>query len=92
MKYALAVLQPSLFEGWSTVIEDAKSMNQWVIASDITVHREQIKNNVYFFNPHDELHLSEKIYSFITHQPQKTDTTYADNVRKFGKDFMEIVK
>jgi glycosyltransferase involved in cell wall biosynthesis len=92
MKYALAVLQPSLFEGWSTVIEDAKSMNQWVIASDITVHREQIKNNVHFFNPHDELHLSEKIYSFITHQPQKTDTTYADNVRKFGKDFMEIVK
>ena len=43
MKKALAVIQPSLFEGWSTVIEDAKAIQAKVIASDINVHREQLE-------------------------------------------------
>ena len=28
MKESLGVIQPSLFEGWSTVIEDAKALNK----------------------------------------------------------------
>lgn len=51
MKNALAVIQPTYFEGWSTVIEDAKAMNQYVIASDISVNQEQIQENVTFFDP-----------------------------------------
>jgi len=39
---ALAVLQPSRFEGWSTVIEDAKALGRPIIASDIAVHQEQL--------------------------------------------------
>jgi hypothetical protein len=35
MKNATAIMQPSLFEGWSTVIEDAKSLQVPVIASDL---------------------------------------------------------
>jgi glycosyltransferase involved in cell wall biosynthesis len=41
MNNALAVIQPSLFEGWSTVVEDAKAMNQRTILSDLQVHKEQ---------------------------------------------------
>jgi glycosyltransferase involved in cell wall biosynthesis len=37
-----AVLQPSRFEGWSTVIEDAKALGRPIIASDIPVHKEQL--------------------------------------------------
>ena len=33
MKNAMAVIQPSLFEGWSTIIEDCKALNQFVIMS-----------------------------------------------------------
>jgi predicted O-methyltransferase YrrM len=41
MRGALAVVQPSLFEGWSTVIEDARLLGKTVIYSDIPVHVEQ---------------------------------------------------
>lgn len=41
MRTALAVVQPSLFEGWSTVVEDARALGKPVIYSDLAVHREQ---------------------------------------------------
>ena len=39
---AAAVVQPSRFEGWSTVVEDARSLGKDVILSNIPVHREQM--------------------------------------------------
>ena len=42
LRTAAAVLQPSQFEGWSTVLEDAKAIGRPVIASDLEVHREQM--------------------------------------------------
>mgnify|MGYP002381932036 CR=1 FL=1 len=42
LRGALALLQPSRFEGWSTIIEDAKSIGQTVLASDFPVHCEQL--------------------------------------------------
>jgi glycosyltransferase involved in cell wall biosynthesis len=46
---AAAVLQPSLFEGWSTVVEDAKAIGRPVILSDLPVHVEQAPaDGVYF--------------------------------------------
>lgn len=42
LRGAAAVLQPSRFEGWSTVLEDAKAFGRTVIASDLEVHREQM--------------------------------------------------
>jgi glycosyltransferase involved in cell wall biosynthesis len=38
---AIAMLQPSRFEGWSTVVEDAKALGQTILLSDLDVHREQ---------------------------------------------------
>ena len=40
MKYSEFVIQPSLFEGWSTVVEDAKVLDKTILLSDIPVHRE----------------------------------------------------
>ncbi len=45
---AAAVLQPSLFEGWSTVVEDARSLGRPVILSDIPVHQEQMPDATFF--------------------------------------------
>ena len=42
MRHCCAVIQPSLFEGWSTVVEDARAIGRPIIASDIPVHREQL--------------------------------------------------
>lgn len=41
LRRALAVIQPSLFEGWSTVVEDARVLGRPCLLSDIPVHREQ---------------------------------------------------
>jgi glycosyltransferase involved in cell wall biosynthesis len=59
MRQSLAVLQPSLFEGWSTTIEEAKSLGKGVIASDIAVHKEQNPPESKFFHPHDPQMLAD---------------------------------
>lgn len=41
MRRSLAMLQPSRFEGWSTVVEDARTLGKPILVSDIGVHREQ---------------------------------------------------
>ena len=51
MKYAQAVIQPSLFEGWSTVIEDAISLQVPVIASNLPVNIEQLGDRGVYFDP-----------------------------------------
>ena len=52
MKNAKAIIQPSLFEGWSTVIEDARSLQVPVIATDLPVNIEQLgRQRKVFFCP-----------------------------------------
>lgn len=57
MHHAIAVLQPSLFEGWSTSVEEAKAMRKEIILSDIDVHLEQAPERGVYFSPEsaDEL-------------------------------------
>ncbi|MHB8120727.1 MAG: glycosyltransferase [Desulfuromonadaceae bacterium] len=58
MRHSLAVVQPSLFEGWSTVVEDARSLGKTVILSDLAVHYEQYPDHAYYFDRQsiDSLH------------------------------------
>ncbi len=67
MEYAQAVLQPSLFEGWSTVIEDAISLQVPVIASSLPVNIEQLKDNGVYFDPHD----ADELASILSKYPDR---------------------
>lgn len=51
MQSCLAVVNPSLVEGWSTTVEEAKSLQARLILSDIAVHREQAGGIALFFEP-----------------------------------------
>lgn len=54
MVRAIAVINPSYFEGWSTTVEESKSLGVPLLLSDIAVHREQCPNGeALFFNPDD---------------------------------------
>ena len=53
MRDCVAVINPSLFEGWSTTVEEAKSLGKRVLLSDIPVHREQAPGRGRYFDPHD---------------------------------------
>lgn len=53
MHHATAVLNPSLFEGWSTTVEEAKAQKKPMLLSSLSVHREQATERARFFAPED---------------------------------------
>lgn len=50
-RQSIALINPSHFEGWSTTVEEAKSMGKAIILSDIPVHREQAPDRGVFVPP-----------------------------------------
>ncbi len=92
MKHSIAVIQPSLFEGWSTVVEDAKLLESFVLASDISVHHEQLKENVLFFDPHSEESLTDCILKVLKQRPVIASTHYEEKVETFRRDFIAVLK
>jgi glycosyltransferase involved in cell wall biosynthesis len=48
MRASIAVINPSLCEGWSTTVEEAKSLQVPLVLSDLPVHREQAAGAVFF--------------------------------------------
>lgn len=90
---SLAIIQPSLFEGWSTVIEESKQYNKYLIASDIAIHFEQMENypNKIFFSKSDPLDLSEKIRTVLTSGLNIQDYSYEKDIETFAKNFLQIL-
>jgi glycosyltransferase involved in cell wall biosynthesis len=88
MKGADYVLQPSLFEGWSTVIEDAKAMGQVVAASDLAVHAEQLPVNGHFFARHDPGALARLMARLQAAPPRAVPVDYAVARAGFGTGFL----
>jgi glycosyltransferase involved in cell wall biosynthesis len=60
MNAAVGVVNPSLFEGWSTTVEEAKAIGAPLVLSNIDVHREQCPvREAVFFDPMDPVGLAE---------------------------------
>ena len=93
MKNAQAIIQPSFFEGWSTVVEDAKALNQTLIVSNIEVHKEQLEDKGYFFSPNDYNELANKMI-WVIENPEdrlKYDLDYSENIKKFAQNLKLLV-
>lgn len=50
MRGAAAIVNPSLFEGWSTPVEEARALGVPLLLSDIPVHREQAGGKAVYFD------------------------------------------
>jgi len=61
MRRAAAIVQPSLFEGWSALVEDARTLGKRLYLSDIPIHREQMPPDAVFFDPGDPEQLADVI-------------------------------
>lgn len=61
MRRSLGFLQPSRFEGWSTVVEEARCLGKRILLSDLPVHREQDPPFGEFFAPDDADGLAKAI-------------------------------
>ncbi len=64
MRNCIAIINPSLFEGWSTTVEEAKSIGKGMILSDIQVHREQNPPKSVYFSPSDPDRLAGLLRDF----------------------------
>lgn len=89
---AICIVQPSLFEGWSTVIEDARQVSQYVLAACIPPNVEQIDTNVEFFEPLDADALAALMQRYAEHDPTKKIIDYQSNRVTFAQSFMRLLQ
>lgn len=61
MRQSICVLNPSLFEGWSIVVDEARSLGKQLLLSDIPVHHEHNLPKATFFDPCDPDALAAKL-------------------------------
>lgn len=90
IKNSVAVVQPSFFEGWSTVVEDAKALGKFLVLSDLPVHREQVKNHVVFFNPNDSELLSTQLNELLDENPVITANRYFKNIEASRLELIKL--
>lgn len=92
---SLGVLQPSRFEGWSTVVEEARALGLPSLLSEFPVHREQNPPGARFFDPDDADALAALFDDWFAAPPERLSSEAArarqgDYVRACGRSFMEI--
>lgn len=63
LRHAAAVVQPSLFEGWSTVVEDVRATGRPIFLSGIPVHQEQNPERCTYFDVESDQQLAAAIAS-----------------------------
>jgi glycosyltransferase involved in cell wall biosynthesis len=98
MRASNFVLQPSLWEGWSTSIEDAKALGKALVCSDLEVHKEQIPEADGFFNPSSPDQLASVLERFCRtsgagwnrERETRALSAYEDKAARFGHSLMQI--
>lgn len=65
MQSSVALINPSLFEGWSTVVEEARLLGTPMILSDLDVHKEQMGPAALYFDRHSPASLADCLQNFV---------------------------
>lgn len=95
LRASVAVIQPSLFEGWSTIVEESHALGTDILLSDLPVHREQEHPSAVFFDPSDSEGLSRAMNEAWGKEHEgcsRGSKIYPDLVLDFGKRFYELAK
>ena len=90
---ASAVIQPSLYEGWSSSVEEALSFGLRIISADIPVLREQNQdiNGIHFFHPSDRESLSGLMHDTPHSTSRRTAEIAGARWARFKSDLHEMV-
>jgi glycosyltransferase involved in cell wall biosynthesis len=97
IRFSCAVINPSKFEGWSSTVEECKSVGKRMLLSDLPVHREQLPA-AQFFHPDKPTELVDLIQATLSvDQPtspnaQQILTANKRRFEKYGARYIEIVK
>jgi glycosyltransferase involved in cell wall biosynthesis len=100
LRRSIAIIQPSLFEGWSTAIEEAKGMGKPAILSDFPVHLEQAPSLGRYFDrtsPESLAQVMADWWQKLSPGPDMEQEAAArkkniEEVRIFAYKFLEIAE
>jgi len=94
-----ALINPSLFEGWSTPVEEARSLGVPMLLSDLAVHKEQMGDMAKFFAPQSASQLAlllEQHPPQLPEERRRLELASIDSARArvecFGRDFLTTVE
>lgn len=97
MRASTALLNPSLFEGWSTTVEEARSMGTPMLLSDLDVHQEQMGNDALYFDRHSAQSLADALGGYVpldgvlrVQLAEAARETAQQRVERFARDFAEL--
>ncbi len=65
LRACMAMINPSLFEGWSTTVEEARLLGTPMLLSDLDVHKEQMKDQAFYFDRRSPAALAECLERFM---------------------------
>ena len=99
MRASSALINPSLSEGWSTTVEEARAMGVPMLLSDLEVHREQMGEKASYFERQSAASLADALQRF---QPlaqsqrqamiDSAQVSAGQRVSRFGDDFTRLVE
>lgn len=99
MVNSVALINPSRAEGWSTSVEEGKSLGMRIILSDIPVHREQAPPDGVYVDPDDAHSLADAMQlAWATHDPlaeqarsERARRELPGRVLEFAQTYQDIV-
>jgi glycosyltransferase involved in cell wall biosynthesis len=100
MRTAALIIQPSRFEGWSTVVQDAIALGRPLLCSDIAVHREQTPQALGFFSTDDAEALADLLarhWKDLTPGPdfqteKRSLASERNAARRHGQSLLELCR
>jgi glycosyltransferase involved in cell wall biosynthesis len=98
MLNAIALINPSNFEGWSTTVEESKSLGLPIVLSDISVHVEQAPPLGRYFKASSAEDLADALVAAVReHDPINAQQTREEaaiqlpaRIKQFGVAYEEI--
>ena len=98
MRASAGLLNPSLFEGWSTPVEEARALGVPLLLSDLEVNREQAGDQARYFNRHSAAELADAIAAMPPLDDARRDLALEGalkaaraRVRQFAADFTRMM-
>lgn len=99
LKHSIAVINPSFFEGWSSIVEECKSLGKNMLLSDIAVHKEQNPSNSYYFNPNNvddisdllEYHVNNKKAVMKIFNELEFNVNIKNRTKEFAENYQSII-
>lgn len=97
MAHAIAVINPSCFEGWSSSVEEAKTLQKRLLLSDLAVHREQAPENGHFFAVDDAPALAGHMARVLIEPSLPLDgeviaRDYQHRLRVYGDNYLKVIE